>query len=55
MKVRIGNEGDNAIRVIVDQDNVNDATLDAGAEEVFDAPGGIVELRELEMSGETDA
>ncbi|NLP65381.1 hypothetical protein [Paraburkholderia sacchari] len=49
MRLRIGNEGDTPVRVIIDHDTINDTTLDAGAEEVFDAPNGIIELRELEM------
>jgi hypothetical protein len=49
MKVRIGNEGETPVRVIVDHDTINDATLDAGAEELFNAQDGVIELRELEM------
>ncbi|MFM0393749.1 hypothetical protein [Paraburkholderia phytofirmans] len=49
MKVRIGNEGEHPVRVIVDRDTVNDSTLEAGADELFEANGGVLELRELEM------
>jgi hypothetical protein len=47
MKVRIGNEGETPVQVIVDHDTINDAMLDAGAEDVFDAQNGVIELREL--------
>lgn len=48
MKVRIENQGDDAIRVIADHDNINDTTLDAGATEVFVSEDeGVIELREL--------
>ncbi|WP_277183307.1 hypothetical protein [Caballeronia sp. BR00000012568055] len=48
MRVRISNEGEHPVRVIVDHDNANDATLEAEAEEVYDAAQGIVGLRELD-------
>ncbi|MEM5366692.1 hypothetical protein V4C53_11695 [Paraburkholderia azotifigens] len=70
MKVRIANEGETPVRVIVDHDTVNDHTLDAGAEAVFeagdpdaadrDSADGVIELRELGAGvvadeGSTDA
>ncbi|SAK59707.1 hypothetical protein AWB76_02797 [Caballeronia temeraria] len=48
MKVHIENQGDAAIRVIVDGDTVNDSMIDPGAAEDFEsATEGIIELREL--------
>ena len=48
MKVKIENEGDNPVRVVIDHDTVNDVTLDAGATELFVADDeGVIELREL--------
>ena len=55
MKVRIENEGDAPVRVIIDHDTVNDVTLDAGASDLFRAEEeGVIELREL-GGGEEDA
>ena len=48
MKVKIENEGDDPVRVIIDHDTVNDVTLDAGATELFVSEDeGVIELREL--------
>ncbi|SAL03044.1 hypothetical protein AWB78_06489 [Caballeronia calidae] len=53
MKVKIENQGDDAIRVITDHDNLNDATLDAGGTDVFESEDeGVIELRELRGAGE---
>ncbi|WP_250518567.1 hypothetical protein [Caballeronia sp. ATUFL_M1_KS5A] len=47
MKVKIENQGDDAIRVITDHDNINDTTLEAGATDVFESENeGMIELRE---------
>lgn len=46
MRVRIGNEGEHPVRVIVDGDNVHDQTLDVDAETVLE--GEVIELRALE-------
>ena len=46
MKVRVANEGDTPIRLIVDGDPVLGETLEAGAEMVVD--GEMVELQDLE-------
>ncbi|WP_233854165.1 hypothetical protein [Paraburkholderia sp. HD33-4] len=54
MNLTIINTGVHAVRVIIDHDTVNDSQLDAGEETTVDAPGGVVELRELEMNGEGD-
>ncbi|MFP3647864.1 hypothetical protein [Paraburkholderia sp. SIMBA_054] len=48
MKVRVANEGDTPIRIIVDGDPVFGATLEAGAEMVWD--GELVEVQDLEPS-----
>lgn len=37
------------MRVIIDHDTVNDLTLDAGVEDVFEATDGIIELCEFEI------
>ncbi|BAO89010.1 hypothetical protein [Caballeronia cordobensis] len=48
MKVKIENQGDDAIRVITDHDNINDAVLEAGATDVFESEDeGVIELREM--------
>ena len=47
MKVKIENQSDEPIRVIVDYDNVNETILDAGASDVFESEDeGVIELRE---------
>ncbi|CAG9199523.1 MULTISPECIES: hypothetical protein [Paraburkholderia] len=46
MKVRVANEGDAPVRLIVDGDPVLGETLEAGAEMVVD--GEMVELQDLE-------
>ncbi|WP_250477637.1 MULTISPECIES: hypothetical protein [unclassified Caballeronia] len=47
MKVKIENQNDEPIRVIVDYDNVNETILDAGASDVFESEDeGVIELRE---------
>jgi hypothetical protein len=46
MRIRIGNEGEQPVRVIVDGDTVNDQTLDVDAETVLE--GEVIELRALE-------
>lgn len=46
MRVRIGNEGEHPVRVIVDGDTVHDQTLDVDAETVLE--GEVIELRALE-------
>ncbi|BAO90671.1 hypothetical protein [Caballeronia cordobensis] len=54
MKVKIENQGDDAIRVITDHDNVNDTILEAGATDVFESVDeGVIELREY-GDGEPD-
>ena len=53
MKLKIENQGDATVRVILDHDTINDIELDAGATEVFEASEqGVIELREL---GDTEA
>ncbi len=48
MKVKIENQGDDAIRVITDHDNINDTVLESGATDVFESEDeGVIELREL--------
>lgn len=47
MKLKVSNEGENPVRVIIDQDNVNDLVLDPQAEDTFEAVQGIIEVREL--------
>jgi hypothetical protein len=48
MKVTIENQGANPVRVILDHDTVNDATLEAGGIETYDASDeGVIELREM--------
>lgn len=49
MNLTIINNGPHPVRVIVDHDTVNDSQINADEEASVDAPGGIVELRELEM------
>lgn len=49
MKVTAYNEREHPVRVIVDKDTINDSQIDAGATVKLDAPGGVIELRELEM------
>jgi hypothetical protein len=51
MDVTISNMGLHSIRIIIDKDSTNDTTLEAGATVDVDAPGGIIELRELELEG----
>lgn len=52
MKVKIENQNDDAIRVIVDHDNVNDTILDAGATDVLESEDeGVIELREMGDGG----
>ena len=47
MKVKIENQNDEPIRVIVDYDNVDETILDAGASDVFESEDeGVIELRE---------
>jgi hypothetical protein len=52
MKVAIYNEGEHPVRVIVDKDTIDDSPIGAGATVEHDAPGGVIELRELEMSAD---
>jgi hypothetical protein len=48
MKVSVSNNGENAIRVIIDKDSINDLTLEAGdMSELESADEGTIELREL--------
>ncbi len=48
MRLTVTNEGDNPVRVIVDRDNVNDLTLDAGDTQSYETPPeGVIEFREL--------
>jgi hypothetical protein len=42
------------VRAIVDHDTINDSQIEAGATVELDAPGGIIELRELEMDSGPD-
>jgi hypothetical protein len=53
MKVRVANEGDAPIRLIVDGDPVLGETLEAGAEMVVD--GEVVELQDLEPGQEDES
>lgn len=46
MKVRVTNEGDTPIRLIIDGDPVLGETIEAGAEMVVD--GELVEIQDLE-------
>jgi hypothetical protein len=46
MKVRVANEGDMPVRLIVDGDPVQGETIEPGAEMVVD--GELVELQDLE-------
>lgn len=61
MNVRIFNEGTTPIRVILNRDNINDETLDAGEERPFETPSpGVIQLRELggpqgDLSGDDPA
>jgi hypothetical protein len=49
MKVRVENEGDKTIRVIVDGDNVDDQQLPAGETIALESRDeGTIELRELD-------
>ncbi|CAG9267586.1 conserved hypothetical protein [Paraburkholderia caribensis] len=52
MKVRVANEGDAPIRLIVDGDPVLGETIEAGAEMVVD--GEVVELQDLEPGQEDE-
>jgi hypothetical protein len=52
MKLKVCNEGETPVRVIIDQDTVNDEVLDPDAEDVFEASQGIIEFRELDESEE---
>jgi hypothetical protein len=54
MKVTIYNESEHPVRAIVDHDTINDSQIEAGATVELDAPGGIIELRELEMDSGPD-
>ncbi|MCI1043824.1 hypothetical protein [Caballeronia zhejiangensis] len=55
MKVKIENQGDDAIRVIADHDTINDTTLEAGATDVFESDDeGVIELRELGSVDDAD-
>ncbi|WP_395066214.1 hypothetical protein [Paraburkholderia silvatlantica] len=48
MRVSIYNDGDNAIRVIIDSNALNELTLDSGEERVIESRDeGVIELREL--------
>lgn len=48
MKLTVTNEGENPVRVIVDRDDVNDFTLEAGDTQSYDTPPeGVIEFREL--------
>ncbi|BCF90554.1 MULTISPECIES: hypothetical protein [Paraburkholderia] len=53
MKVRVANEGDAPIRLIVDGDPVLGETIEAGAEMVVD--GEVVELQDLEPGQEDES
>jgi len=52
MKVRVANEGDAPIRLIVDGDPVLGETVEPGAEMVVD--GELVELQDLEPVADDD-
>jgi hypothetical protein len=49
MKLTVLNEGLHPVRVIIDHDTVHDSEIAPGDEAELDAPGGIIELRELDM------
>lgn len=53
MKVRVGNEGEHPVRVIIDGDTVNDETLEVDAETVLE--GEVIELRALEEGAQPAA
>jgi hypothetical protein len=50
MNMTAYNEGESPIHVIPDHDTINDSQIDAGATLELDMRGGVIELRELEMS-----
>jgi hypothetical protein len=52
MKVAIYNEGERPVRMIVDKDTIDDSQIDARATVEYDTRGGVIELRELEMSAD---
>jgi hypothetical protein len=48
MKLTVTNERERPVRVIVDRDDVNDFTLDAGDTQSYDTPpDGLIGFREL--------
>jgi hypothetical protein len=57
MKLTVLNDGPHPVRVIIDHDTINDSEIAAGDEAELNAPGGIIELRELEVGDDegTDA
>jgi hypothetical protein len=50
MNMTAYNEGESPIHVIPDHDTINDSQIDAGAILELDVRGGVIELRELEVS-----
>jgi hypothetical protein len=56
MKVKIENQGGDAIRVMTDHDTINDTLLEAGATETFESEDeGVIELREFGDDEDADA